>query len=111
MTPTDRTYEKICKKRKVQPRSVVLEDGTRAHWIGREVPETVIVNFHGECSFLSSPGLWVWDGVLGGNGLLGFLEEGFLERDVSPARIRDVKSFLRLIASHQPHRRDFFTSD
>lgn len=45
--PTDNAYEVICKKRGRVPNSLILEDGTRAHWIGSSKAEKLIVNFHG----------------------------------------------------------------
>jgi hypothetical protein len=45
--PTDDSYLAFCKKAGVEPKSEVLEDGTRAHWIGDPKAEKVVVNFHG----------------------------------------------------------------
>jgi hypothetical protein len=45
--PTDDAYLAACKKRKLTPNSEILEDGTRAHWIGSSMAEKLIVNFHG----------------------------------------------------------------
>lgn len=45
--PTDDAYLVVCKKRKFTPNSEILEDGTRAHWIGSSKAEKLIVNFHG----------------------------------------------------------------
>ncbi|KUJ19772.1 alpha/beta-hydrolase [Mollisia scopiformis] len=45
--PTDVAYTTFCKKHGLTPRSEVLEDGTRAHWIGEPGAEGLIVNFHG----------------------------------------------------------------
>lgn len=46
--PTDDAYIAACKKRKQQPNSLILEDGTRAHWIGNSSAEKLLINFHGE---------------------------------------------------------------
>lgn len=40
-----------CKKRLTKPNSEVLEDGTRAHWIGNSKAEKLILNFHGQSLF------------------------------------------------------------
>lgn len=45
--PTDDSYLAVCKKRNVKPHSEILEDGTRAHWIGNSNAEKLIINFHG----------------------------------------------------------------
>ena len=45
--PTDEAYEVACKTRGVKPSSEILEDGTRAHWIGNPKAEKLILNFHG----------------------------------------------------------------
>jgi len=55
LPPTDDAYIVACKKRGVEPHSLVLEDGTRAHWIGEEGAEKLIVNFHGSSYSLSLP--------------------------------------------------------
>lgn len=47
MAPTDDAYEIACKKRGAKPSSEILEDGTRAHWIGDSNAEKLIINFHG----------------------------------------------------------------
>ncbi|RDW89463.1 hypothetical protein BP6252_01495 [Coleophoma cylindrospora] len=44
---TDSAYEEVCKARKVTPQSEVLEDGTKAHWIGDKKADKLIINFHG----------------------------------------------------------------
>ncbi|RDW70171.1 hypothetical protein BP5796_08568 [Coleophoma crateriformis] len=44
---TESVYEAACKARKVAPQSEVLEDGTKAHWIGDKKAEKLIINFHG----------------------------------------------------------------
>ena len=46
--PTDDAYEVACKKRGFMPNSEVLEDGTRAHWIGSNKAEKLVLNFHGQ---------------------------------------------------------------
>jgi hypothetical protein len=46
--PTDDAYGIACKKRGVQPQSEILEDGTKAHWLGSSKAEKLILNFHGE---------------------------------------------------------------
>ncbi|TVY39921.1 Steryl acetyl hydrolase [Lachnellula subtilissima] len=45
--PTDDNYITACKKRGVQPNSIILSDGTRANWIGDPSAEKLIINFHG----------------------------------------------------------------
>ncbi|OWP02655.1 hypothetical protein B2J93_6488 [Marssonina coronariae] len=45
--PTDDTYAKVCKRRGQPPSSEVLEDGTKAHWIGKKRAEKLVINFHG----------------------------------------------------------------
>lgn len=45
--PTDDAYLVACKKRGFTPNSEILEDGTRAHWIGSSKAEKLILNFHG----------------------------------------------------------------
>ncbi|KAG4414198.1 hypothetical protein IFR04_012645, partial [Cadophora malorum] len=45
--PTDDAYELVCKKRGQIPKSEILSDGTRAHWIGDNNAEKVVLNFHG----------------------------------------------------------------
>jgi hypothetical protein len=45
--PTDDAYAIACKKRGVPPHSEVLEDGTKAHWVGSSKAEKLILNFHG----------------------------------------------------------------
>jgi len=45
--PTDDAYAIACKKRGVQPHSEILEDGTKAHWVGSSKAEKLILNFHG----------------------------------------------------------------
>jgi len=45
--PTDDAYLKACKTWNFTPNSEVLEDGTRAHWIGDSKAEKLILNFHG----------------------------------------------------------------
>lgn len=47
--PTDDSYVTACKKRNFTPNSVVLQDGTRAHWVGSSKAAKVIINFHGMC--------------------------------------------------------------
>jgi len=44
---TDDAYLATCKKRAIEPKSEILEDGTKAHWIGDSRAEKLIVNFHG----------------------------------------------------------------
>jgi len=44
---TDDGYIAACKKRGYTPNSEILEDGTRAHWIGDSKAEKLILNFHG----------------------------------------------------------------
>jgi hypothetical protein len=44
---TDDAYLAVCKKRGVRPNSEILEDGTRAHWIGNSNAEELVINFHG----------------------------------------------------------------
>jgi hypothetical protein len=44
---TDESYLAACKKRKFTPNSEVLQDGTRAHWVGSSKAEKLILNFHG----------------------------------------------------------------
>jgi hypothetical protein len=45
--PTDDTYLAACKKRGFTPNSEILEDGTRAHWVGSSKAEKLVLNFHG----------------------------------------------------------------
>ncbi|KAL2068405.1 hypothetical protein VTL71DRAFT_16503 [Oculimacula yallundae] len=45
--PTDDAYELICKRRGQIPKSEILSDGTRAHWIGDSNAEKLVLNFHG----------------------------------------------------------------
>ncbi|KAI5867468.1 Alpha/Beta hydrolase protein [Durotheca rogersii] len=45
--PTDDVYLQLCKRYLVSPESVILEDGTHAHWIGPSSARKVIINFHG----------------------------------------------------------------
>ncbi|CZR59318.1 related to triacylglycerol lipase 2 [Phialocephala subalpina] len=47
-TPGDDVYLALCKKHKLTPQSEILEDGTRAHWIGEKgkEAENLIINFH-----------------------------------------------------------------
>jgi hypothetical protein len=45
--PTDDAYLTWCKNKGVTPNSEVLEDGTRAHWIGSSKASKLILNFHG----------------------------------------------------------------
>lgn len=45
--PTDDGYAQACKSRGQKPNSEILEDGTRAHWIGDPKAEKLIINFHG----------------------------------------------------------------
>ncbi|KAN0103265.1 prolyl oligopeptidase-like protein [Hyaloscypha variabilis] len=47
LPPTDDAYAAVCKKRGVKPQSEILEDGTRAHWIGDPKAEKLVMNFHG----------------------------------------------------------------
>jgi hypothetical protein len=53
LPPTDVVYAAACKDRGVKPQSEILEDGTRAHWIGNPKAEKLVVNFHG--TYLLSP--------------------------------------------------------
>ncbi|KAH7321944.1 prolyl oligopeptidase-like protein [Rhexocercosporidium sp. MPI-PUGE-AT-0058] len=45
--PTDDAYELVCKRRGQTPKSEILTDGTRAHWIGSSGAENIVLNFHG----------------------------------------------------------------
>ncbi|KAK0099611.1 hypothetical protein ONS96_008111 [Cadophora gregata f. sp. sojae] len=45
--PTDDAYELVCKRRGQTPKSEILSDGTRAHWIGDSNAEKIVLNFHG----------------------------------------------------------------
>ncbi|KAH6698993.1 Alpha/Beta hydrolase protein [Leptodontidium sp. MPI-SDFR-AT-0119] len=45
--PTDDAYELVCKRRGQTPKSEILSDGTRAHWIGSSGAEKIVLNFHG----------------------------------------------------------------
>ncbi|KAH7393612.1 Alpha/Beta hydrolase protein [Cadophora sp. MPI-SDFR-AT-0126] len=45
--PTDDAYELVCKRRGQIPKSEILSDGTRAHWIGDSSAEKVVLDFHG----------------------------------------------------------------
>ncbi|KAF8866036.1 alpha/beta-hydrolase [Acephala macrosclerotiorum] len=57
--PGDDVYLALCKKHKLTPQSEVLEDGTRAHWIGEKGSENLIINFHGGGYTLPpSPGMF-----------------------------------------------------
>jgi hypothetical protein len=56
--PTDDAYLAACKKRGFTPNSEILEDGTRAHWIGSSKAEKLVLNFHGAASY-PSPSLGV----------------------------------------------------
>lgn len=47
LPPTDEAYEAACKDRGVKPQSEILEDGTRAHWIGNPQASHIVMNFHG----------------------------------------------------------------
>jgi len=47
LPPTDVSYAAACKARGVKPQSEILEDGTRAHWIGDPKAEKLVMNFHG----------------------------------------------------------------
>ncbi len=54
MEPTDDAYAIACKKRGVKPNSEILEDGTRAHWIGDSTAQKIIINFHGLHPYVTS---------------------------------------------------------
>lgn len=52
--PTDEAYLISAKQNGFETNTLYLEDGTAAHWIGDSNAEKLIVNFHGEFSFLLS---------------------------------------------------------
>ncbi|KAL3427090.1 hypothetical protein PVAG01_00599 [Phlyctema vagabunda] len=57
--PTDTIYEQFCKEANIQPDSEVLEDGTKAHWLGDKNAEKLIINFHGGGYVVpASPGMF-----------------------------------------------------
>lgn len=45
--PTTEVYEDLCRKTNTQPRSLDV-GGVRAHWIGDENAEVVVLYFHGK---------------------------------------------------------------
>ncbi|KAF2763518.1 alpha/beta-hydrolase [Pseudovirgaria hyperparasitica] len=47
MPTTDSAYETWCKKNAIVPRSDVLPDGTKAHWLGSKDADTVMLFFPG----------------------------------------------------------------
>ncbi|KAK2628446.1 hypothetical protein QTJ16_001549 [Diplocarpon rosae] len=53
--PTDDAYAKVCKRRGQAPSSEILEDGTKAHWIGKKRAEKLVINFHGALAFIYLP--------------------------------------------------------
>lgn len=44
---TEETYLRLAGKRNFQPDSVVLSDGTKAHWLGPRKADKIIIFFHG----------------------------------------------------------------
>jgi len=47
LPPTDTVYALACADRKMTPKSLILSDGTRAHWIGNPSAKKLVLNFHG----------------------------------------------------------------
>ncbi|KAI9867757.1 MAG: hypothetical protein M1830_005755, partial [Pleopsidium flavum] len=43
---TTETYEAFAKQKGFPPESITLEDGTKAHWLGKKTADKVIINFH-----------------------------------------------------------------
>lgn len=44
---TDESYEDYCRNFKVKPRFEILEDGTRAYWMGSKTARNVMLYLHG----------------------------------------------------------------
>jgi len=55
----DEAYIEVSKKWGKTPKSIVLEDGTSANWIGNPDAKTLIVNFHGGGYVFSAPSYMV----------------------------------------------------
>ena len=49
--PTDEVYLEVCKKKGIEPESLTLSNGRKAHWFGRKDAKTVLVYFHGNLPF------------------------------------------------------------
>ncbi|KFY05555.1 hypothetical protein V492_08452, partial [Pseudogymnoascus sp. VKM F-4246] len=45
--PTDEIYAAYCKSHKLTPDSEILQDGTRAHWMGPRNAKKIILYLHG----------------------------------------------------------------
>jgi len=45
---SDATYLEFARKRGFQPDTLVLADGTKAHWLGPRQADKVIIFFHGK---------------------------------------------------------------
>ncbi|KDQ60391.1 hypothetical protein JAAARDRAFT_67935 [Jaapia argillacea MUCL 33604] len=45
--PTDEAYATWCQLNEIKPRTEVLVDGTKAHWLGDKYADNVLVYFHG----------------------------------------------------------------
>jgi len=50
---TEANYLEFAKQRKFQPDSLVLSDGTKAHWVGPRKADKIFVFYHGEPATLS----------------------------------------------------------
>jgi len=44
---TDAAYESFCAFKSIKPDSEILQDGTKAHWIGPRTAKKLIIHFHG----------------------------------------------------------------
>jgi acetyl esterase/lipase len=44
---TDAAYESFCASKSLKPDSEILQDGTKAHWIGPRTAKKLIIHFHG----------------------------------------------------------------
>lgn len=66
---TEESYEAACKKRGQAPASEILQDGTKAYWLGDRTAEKVVLNFHGTSapfprSELGIGAMHIWSNML-----------------------------------------------
>jgi hypothetical protein len=45
--PTGEVYEEFCRKENEVPKTIVVGDDVKGHWLGRDDADVVILFFHG----------------------------------------------------------------